>query len=211
MLLMNFFYHLTHINILDFLGSLFAFIATIYYVRANALAWFASLFAIFVNVFLYWQKGIYGDTGLQFVYLAMTIYGWWQWHYGNTKYSKGGGQHSSLPITHIKLNAVLVLLVITLAGIIGGSLFLLFYTNSRVPYWDATTTVMSLLGQWLMCRKIIETWIVWFVVDVLFAGLYIYKGIPVHATLQLVYLGMAIAGYINWKRKLMQSNSFPST
>lgn len=191
--------YLTYTNVLDFLGAFFAFVATIYYVRAHPGAWPISLSAIAVNIFLYWRKGLYGDTGLQLVYIAMIFYGWWQWLHGNKKNKK---QHAELPITRGSSKTVFSLLLLSLLGVTAGSLMLRFFTDSQVPYWDATTTVLSLLGQWLMCRKIIETWVVWFVVDALFAGLYIYKGIPMHALLQLVYLGMAVAGYLNWARKI---------
>lgn len=194
--LCSYFSHLSALHTLDFWGSLLAFIATIYYVRAHIFAWLLSLAAISINVLLYWRKGIYGDMGLQFVYFGMIIYGWWQWLHGNKCCNTA--QRQALPISHIKPITALFLSIGGLLGIIGGSCVLRLYTNSQVPYWDAVTTVLSLTAQWLMCRKIIETWILWFVVDALYAGLYVYKGIPIHAVLQFIYLVMAFAGYINW-------------
>mgnify|MGYP000713545896 CR=1 FL=1 len=71
-----------------------------------------------------------------------------------------------------------------------------------MPYLDATTTVLSLIAQWMVCKKIIENWILWFVVDAIYVFLYFYKDIPAHGVLLIIYLGLAVAGFIRW-RKLM--------
>jgi nicotinamide mononucleotide transporter len=188
---------LNQLHLLDFTGALFAFIATCFFVRANTLAWPISLLAILIDVTLYWYRGIYGDAALQLVYLFMVSYGWWQWLYG-------GKHHSTLPITKIKPQLATILGCATVVAIISLSLFLKVRTNSTIPYWDASTTVLSLVAQYLTCRKMIENWLVWLVVDMLYAGLYFYKHIPAHAMLQLIYLGMAVAGYINWRNQLLK-------
>lgn len=188
------------IHILDIIGAVGAFIATIAYIRVSLWAWPISLLAIFVDIFLYYQQGIYGDMSLQLVYLAFTIYGWYQWKFG-------GKEQQGLPITSITLKQVLLLTAIAVLSIYVMFIILTNYTDSHVPFWDAATTILSLIAQWMVCRKIIENWILWFVIDGAYAVLYFYKNIPAHSLLQLVYLGMAIVGYIYWLKGICRERN----
>jgi nicotinamide mononucleotide transporter len=181
------------IRILDVSGTVASFLATIFYIRASAFAWPISLLATLIGIVLYWQTGIYGDVGLHIVYLSMAAYGWWYWLYG-------GSKKTTRPVADITFKNMLLLCALGLAGFFFLAFGLRFYTNSQIPYLDAAATVLSLIAQWLTCRKVIQCWHVWFIVDSLFVGMYFYKGIPAHAALNLVYLGMAIAGYYNWKK-----------
>ncbi len=92
--------------------------------------------------------------------------------------------------------------VILLAGIVAVTLTLKFCTNSQVPLWDATTTVISIVAYWLSCRKITQSWILWFVDDALFSGMYFFKGIPVHGCLYMFYVILAVVGYLCWKKQM---------
>jgi nicotinamide mononucleotide transporter len=181
-------------NILDIIGAVGAFLATVAYIRVSLWAWLISLIAIFADIFLYYTTGIYGDMALQLVYLTLTLYGWYQWKFGGT-------QHQGLPITRISLKQSLKLALIAIIGIFVVFYLLRNYTDSRIPFWDATTTVLSLIAQWMVCRKIIENWFLWLVIDSMYFGMYFYKSIPFHALLQLIYFGMGIIGYLYWRKK----------
>ena len=52
---------------------------------------------------------------------------------------------------------------------------------------------------WMLARKYIEQWWVWIVVDVVSAGLYIYKELYFTSALYLLYAIIAIFGYRKWK------------
>lgn len=186
------------IHPMDIAGSIFSLLSTVYYVKADKLAWPFGLVAILINIFLYGITGIYGDTVLEFIYLLSTFYGWYYWTKGKNK--------KALPITNITFQHSLILIILSTISIYVVSKCLIHFTNSQVPYWDAITTVLSLCAQWLTCRKIIQTWIVWFIVDAMYVGLYFYKGIPAHSILLLIYLGLAIAGYLRWYRLMKPVN-----
>jgi len=165
--------HHTLIHSFDIVGSIFSFLSTIYYIRAKNTAWPLALLAISVNLALYTLTGLYADAGKESIYLFFSLYGWYWW-------THIGKNHNERHITNITATHALVLSGITGFSIYALSLFLLYFTNSQVPYWDAMTTVLSLAAQWLICRKIIQCWVLWFIVDAMYAGLYFYKGIPVH-------------------------------
>ena len=77
---------------------------------------------------------------------------------------------------------------------------LLNYTDSNVPWCDAFTTALSIVGMWMLARKYIEQWWVWIVVDIVCAGLYIYKELYFTAILYALYAIIAIFGYRKWKQ-----------
>lgn len=180
---------------LDIAGALLGFLCTIFYVRASIWAWPVGLAGLVLDIILYWKTGIYGDVSLNVVYLIMTFYGWWQWKYG-------GESKTQLPISNLTGKTAIVLAAIGFIGLLLFAECLRFFTDSQIPWWDATTTVLSLIAQLLICRKIVQCWILWFVVDSLFIGIYLYKGIPVHALLNFIYLGMAVYGYFHWRQFL---------
>ena len=63
---------------------------------------------------------------------------------------------------------------------------------------DGFLTAGSLLGQLLLSRKKLENWYVWILVDVLYVGLYLYKGLMLTALLYAIFVVMAIAGARAW-------------
>lgn len=194
--------HHTLISSFDIAGSIFSFLSTIYYIRANKNAWPLALLAIVINLTLYMATGLYADAGKESIYLVSSLYGWYWW-------TRSGKNHYALPITNITAIHALILSGIAGLSICLLSLVLINFTNSQVPYWDATTTVLSLTAQWLICRKIIQCWILWFIVDALYVGLYFYKGIPVHSLLLIIYTGMAVVGYLYWRRKIVNPAQTP--
>jgi nicotinamide mononucleotide transporter len=74
--------------------------------------------------------------------------------------------------------------------------------GTALPYVDAATTTVSLLAQWMMTRKLIENWLIWIAVDVVYVGMFIYKGLYLTAFNYGIYLVLAVMGYIAWKRSL---------
>jgi len=189
---------------LDITSSLFSFACTALYIRASALAWPIGLVAIVIDFFLYSQTGIYGDMSLEVFYFISTLYGWHAW-------VRGGKHKTALPISHSSWRQIALLSIIALTGITLTTLFLIHDTNSQIPYLDSSTTVLSLIAQWLICRKKIETWILWFFIDATYGALFIIKGLPAHSILHFVYTGMAVMGYWQWYRKMKKTELHPVT
>jgi nicotinamide mononucleotide transporter len=67
---------------------------------------------------------------------------------------------------------------------------------------DSALTSASLVAQWMMTRKLLENWALWIAVDVAYVGMFIYKGLCVTAVLYAVFLGLAVRGWIDWRRSM---------
>jgi nicotinamide mononucleotide transporter len=183
--------------IFDLIGALVSFISTYYFIKMNNKAWPIGMIATILNGWLYWHKGIYADMLLEVFYFLSLSYGWYKWKYQLNQLITN--DNSSLgylkPSQWVSLGLVLGLVFISIYYL------LQTLTHSTVAVLDATTTSLSLVAQWLMCHKIIVTWVLWFITDVLYATMYMSKNLPFHCLLMIIYTGMAVTGYRVWARK----------
>ena len=93
---------------------------------------------------------------------------------------------------------------------IGGSLIFGFVSgyfhreipNVSLPFLDATLTGFSIWGTYLAAKMKIENWLVWIFVNILYIGVYIYKGMNGTAILYTVFLVFAFRGFYAWRKKL---------
>lgn len=143
--------------------------------------------------YLFWQNKLFADMGLQVVYIILGFLGWYWW-------LKGGENKSKLSIGNVPVREVVVLTLITIVSTY-------FMTNYLVkigdaaPFLDALTTVMSLVAQYMLTKKQIENWYVWLSVDVIYVGLYIYKGLVLTAVLYAIFFVMCVVGLVEWREK----------
>ena len=165
--------------------------------KASVWMWAVGFVMQTLGIVLYYQKGLYANCGMEFYYLAMTVYGFVAWMRHKQK-------TSNLPIRHIPRRVAFLWL--SLAVLIWGIIYYLLshYTNSTVPIADAFTTALSLVGIWALARKYLEQWFVWIVVDVVTCILYFYKDIPFKASLYALYVIIAVFGYLKWKRMMVK-------
>ena len=164
--------------------------------------WVVGFFMQSLGIVLYYQKGLYADCGMEFYYLAMTVYGFIAWMRHQQK-------KQELPIRHMPLRMAMIWVVAGLA--IWALIYFVLsrFTNSTVPVADAFTTAFSIVGIWALARKYLEQWLVWIVVDVVTCFLYFYKDIPFKASLYALYVVIAVLGYFKW-RSLMKSEILKS-
>ena len=149
------------------------------------------------NVFfgiLFWRSRLFADFGLQGVYFALGIYGWWSWLHGGTK-------RSPLPVSRTNRIEWLAMAVSLVLGI-WGLRELLTAINGAAPFWDATTTVLCLCAQYLLCRKRIENWFFWIVADVIYVPLYLSRALPLTAVLYAGFLVLCLIGLKRWRKEL---------
>ncbi len=147
---------------------------------------------------LFGRTGLYGDAGLQLLYITLGIYGWWSW----ARSSTGG---TELRVARTAAATWRWLIPATAMAALGLSFFLARFTDSTVPRWDAVTTALSLAATWGQCRKLVESWWIWILVDVIYIPLYVYKGLALTAVLYGIFLALCIVGLRAWTAELRAS------
>lgn len=161
---------------------------------ANNLLWIA-LFA---------SAGLYADSGLQVVYIGLAVWGWWTWAGGTVSPA------TSLPVTGVTQREWLGLAAAGIAGTAALTFVLAAWTPSTVPFWDAVTTVLSLLATWGQARKRWQSWLLWIAADIIYIPLYLHKGLTLTALLYVGFLGLCVSGLVRWRRSMPRAAAVPA-
>ena len=180
---------------LEIIGTIVGLVYLWLEYKASIYLWIASIIMPAIYIFVFYEAGLYADYSINIYSLGAAAYGWWVWKYGNRKDAS-----QELPITHMPKHSWLKAAIMYVAAQFLIVWILIAYTDSNVPWWDAFTTALSIVGMWMLARKYIEQWGVWIVVDVVCAGLYIYKELYFTAALYAFYALIAVFGYRKWKQ-----------
>ncbi|QDT64885.1 nicotinamide riboside transporter PnuC [Calycomorphotria hydatis] len=162
-------------------------------IRQNIWCWPTGLVQVLLFIVIFYQVKLYSDLALHVIYVFLQLYGWYHWAYG-------GKSTASLKVTLLRLELRLLWLVFAVFGTFGLGFLMSTYTDASLPYGDAFTTVVSLIAQWFMTRKKLESWICWVAVDVVAIGIYLQKELYLTTGLYAIFLVLAISGYVAWLR-----------
>lgn len=137
---------------------------------------------------------LYSDAGLQLAFLLLGVWGWYQWAFAGTN-------QPELPIGHVALPEAVVLGAAALVfAAVAGFLFAR-YTNAALPYWDSSTTAISLAAQVLLSQRLLENWYLWIAVDVVYVLIYWRRRLYFTSALYVVLTGLAIYGLWQWQQE----------
>ena len=178
---------------LELVSFVLAVLNVLLNIRLNHWAWLFAIVSSAAYGLVFYDARLYGDMGLQLVFIAVSVWGWYQWLYGRAS-------AAPLAVSRLDRRGWLWSLVAWAVGFVLLSYFLQAWTDTDVPHADAFLTAGSLLGQVLLSRKKVENWHVWIVVDVLYVGLYVYKHLMLTAVLYAVFVLMAVLGLRAWGR-----------
>ena len=161
-------------------------------VRANNWLWPVSIANNVFFFLLFANARLYADAGLQVVYLVLEGLGWYWW-------LRGGDKRQGLPIRRAGWVTLGTAAGVTVSGTAAMSVFL-GRVNDSAPLLDAFTTVLSLVAQFMLARKLLQNWWVWIGADVVYVGLYAWKGLLLTAVLYALFLAMCLVGLREWSR-----------
>ena len=205
--IVQYFSDFTWVKAIDMAGLVLGLIYLWLEFKASIWLWLVSVIMPIVHGYLYWERGLYADFGMEVYYVLAAVYGYamWRWvrgHGNNGGNGDNGNQALERPITRFPLRRVLPVALVGLAlwGIIYW--ILITWTDSSVPVCDSFTTALSMVALWALAQKYAEQWLLWLVVDAVCTVLYIYKQIPFTACLYAFYTVMAILGYRQWLKKI---------
>jgi len=161
--------------------------------RENIWNWPTAIVSVVMYMVVYVKSGLYSDVGLQGYFLATSIYGWYHWLHG-------GRADSPLPISRATRRMWFWCVVIGVTFWYLDASITSRMKGVSFPYIDAGTTTISLIAQWMITRKVLENWLLWIVVNVVYVPVLLAKGLYPTALLYAVMLVLAIKGYVDWRR-----------
>lgn len=181
---------------LEIVAAVFGAVAVYLSARENIWSWPTAIVNVGLYTIVFYQSRLYAEMGLQVVYLVLSIYGWYNWLHG-------GVQRMVLHVSRASLRTLLLLALVVAAGSFALGNTLATRTNAVLPYLDATLAVTSLAAQWLMTRKVLENWLLWIAVDVVYVPMFVSRGLIATAVLYAVFLVLAVLGFISWRRSYL--------
>lgn len=183
---------------LEFVAVFFGIASVLYSRKENILVYPTGIInTIMYSWFcLYWWD-LYAEASLNIYYTAMSIYGWVLWS------RKKGNNEKQLHISFSNRKEWTFSIVFFLTCWIVLYFLLNRFTDSQVPFGDAFASASAYTGMLLMARKKLENWIWWIITNIASIPLYFYKGAVFTSFQYLVFLVLAVMGYISWKKKLM--------
>jgi nicotinamide mononucleotide transporter len=167
-------------------------------IRQSIWCWPTGLVQVALYIFVFQQARLYSDMILHIIYVVLQVYGWRRW-------ARGGENGKALAVSRLSPRALRAWMAVTLAGALGWGWAMSSWTDAALPYGDAFVMSCSLVAQWLMTRKKLESWHFWIAVDVVSIGIYLVKSLHVTTGLYAVFLGLAIAGAIRWRRAMVST------
>jgi len=181
-------------NWIEIVGAILSLIYLYLSIKQKLSLWFFGIISSLFYIVIFFQTKFYADMSLQFYYVVISIYGWINWKHGDDLAGK------EMPAAQLTKRLFVNLCIAT------GLIYIIYYfilsrfTDSTIPKADSIVGALSIVGTWMLARKLIENWIVWIVADGLCVGLYFYKGLYPTAILFIIYTLMAAVGYWEWKK-----------
>lgn len=185
---------------IELVGAVLSLIYLYLSIKARVSLWFFGIISSVFYIVVFFDAKLYADLTLNLYYVIISIYGWINWH-RNTVSNAG-----RLVVAPLTRKLLLQLLVATLLFYVLYYVILSRFTDSNVPKIDALVGALSIIGTWMLAKKLIENWLVWIVADAICIGLYLYKELYPTAILFVIYTIMAGLGYWQWKKNAFKTH-----
>lgn len=181
-----------HTSWQEWVGVISGFVCIYLATKENVLSWPISIISVVAYAWVFLGAKMYGDMALQVYFLSTAFYGWYYWLKKQDSDTK--------PITSLPARSWLLIIGAIFVLSIALGFFLDKCTDTNVPYEDGFCTAMSFVAQLMLTRKILQSWVLWIIVDLCYIPLYIYKNLNLSAVFYAFLVAIAIKGYLDWRR-----------
>ncbi|MFD0795081.1 nicotinamide riboside transporter PnuC [Mucilaginibacter litoreus] len=186
-----------HQNWLEVIAVVTGLLCVYLAAKNNIWNWPFAIISVSLYLFIFFEARLFADMGLQVYFLCMNIYGWWYW--------SRASMQVKVPVKQITLKEIwLSAAAITACTFLLGTV--LKYTPASFPYLDSFLAACSLVAQVFLARKVLQNWLIWVFVDVVYVGVYLVKGLHLTAAMYAVYVVIAAMGYLDWKKEYKLSS-----
>ena len=164
--------------------------------KQNVIAWPLGITSVMAVGTVFHELGLMGQAWLHFLYFVpINAWGWYHW-------VRGGEDRTTLEVSWTSWREWLFYVPFFVIGTyLVGTFFERAYGRAVFVFWDASIVVVSVIAQWLMSRKKIESWILWVgPVDASAIILFNFAGAHMFSALYVVFLLNASVAVFQWSR-----------
>lgn len=182
--------------------AVFSGILSVWYSRkAHILVYPIGLINTIIYVWLSFKADLLGEASVNFYYTIMNVYGWFMW-------TRKDQQQQNVLLIKFSDQRWWKMQLLFFAFIYISIFFSLQYLKQSfaagaIPWADAFASATAFTGMWLMTRKKVESWIWWIATNIASVPLYFTKGYVVTSLYYIILLGMAVAGWVEWRRRAL--------
>ena len=159
--------------------------------RNNIHSWWIGIVGCVLFAVLFYQVNLYADVLLQLFFIVTCVIGWLQWRRG------AAGQ--PLPITRTGWRSLAWIVPAGIAAVVIYGMLLHRWTNAYAPFIDSAVLVFSIIAQFLLMSRRIETWAFWLLVNTVAVPLYYSRGLHLTAVLYAAYWFNALLSWYWWR------------
>jgi len=184
--------------------ELSAFLLSVMYVwlnaRQNIWCWPVGGASVLLYAYVFFDSRLYADALLQLIYLGFSIYGWVNWKKIQTT-------PDTTPVVTLYKKPVVIgrYLIATAILFWGAYQVLTTVAGATLRQWDALTFALSLTATYWSARKIIENWPLWIITNLLYVGIYLYRGLELTAFLSVIMIVLSGYGWVKWRGELKKT------
>jgi nicotinamide mononucleotide transporter len=190
-----------YIKIAEWLATIAGFLYIYYTIRENTRLWIYGIISSALFAWVFFKSSIYANSLLYIYYVIIGFYGWYTW----SRAEKEENKEAALKIHRSSLKKLIAYIACSVIFAIPVYFILAKYSDSDAPLIDAVLTTGGMVATWMLTQKLIEQWIFWIVIDMIWCGLMIYKGMYPTLLLFIAYTVLAFKGYFEWKKELALS------
>ena len=160
------------------------------------------------NVFLFvlfLHQHLYSAMILQPISLIINAYGHWRWTHPREE-ERSAADSSRLKVGNIPPRHLALYVLAVLGASVAWAFVLKFvFDDPANPYLDSLMLMLTLCAQYLSARKYWECWIVWLLVNIGNATLYILSGLYIMPVVSALYIANGVWSLVSW-RKMYKNN-----
>ncbi|MGI0486426.1 nicotinamide riboside transporter PnuC [Pantanalinema rosaneae CENA516] len=160
--------------------------------KNNPLGWWIGLIGTALYGVVFYQAKLYAEVGLQVFYFVTSLQAIYIW-------LRGGQSQTEKPVGHISRKGLMLTIILAIASVFALR-SLLIAIRGAAPFWDALTTVMSLVAHLYLMGRLVESWYLWITVDVIYVPLYASRHLYLTSILYGIFGLMALGGLKNFQR-----------
>lgn len=204
----------TYLIIFEAVAVFFGLLSVYFSIRKNIWVYPTGIISTLLFIYIMFVFGLLGDMLINVYYTIMSIYGWILWaknaddhvHVEVKKASKADWKTGSILFVG---SLIFVGMVYYLKPYIDNrcsmnGLQLGLYHLDWANYTDIVTTSLFLVGMYFMAKRNLENWLFWIVADMICVPMMFYKGLALTGLQYFIFTVMAIIGYLEWKKNLVE-------
>lgn len=180
-------------SILEIIAVAVSFLGIWLTAKRRMLCWPVNLLACALYFRIFLDVRLYADMLLQALFGIGILYGWIAW-------ARGREEAGEVVVAPLPVRRAAIGLATGAAGAIAIGWVMHRFTDASLPWMDAALSSFSLVAQYWTARRHAASWLLWITVDIVYVGMFTFKGLWLTGGLYAAMILLAIMGYRRWQR-----------